>query len=326
MKRLLIAAGIVFLMLSTAASETIKVLILDGNFKDIPEKGEHLGMLDTIKGELLVGYTRYKGNIEVWQGKDSLYLVSEIPMEEYVEGVVSSELGKNWEIEAIKAQAVVARTYALNLKMQNKDRKFHLTSTVLHQVFKGGNEDAVVSYGVQSTKGEVLAYNGRPIEAYYHSTCGGMTEEAGEVFGTSRPYLRPVASECNLSPYQMWSRKMPFSEIEKALGIKGMTDIRIKSRTSTGRVKAVAVITDSNHTIEATELRRKLGWKRLPSTDFSVKVNGDSVFFDGKGYGHGVGLCQWGSLEMARKGKTYKEILQYYFPGAAIELYESPGF
>ena len=306
--------------------ETIKVLILDGNFKEIPDDGEELGMLDTIKGDLLVGYSRYKGAIAVWKGKKSLYLIGEVPLEDYVEGVTASELGDNWEIEAIKAQAVIARTYALHKKLQNSGKKFHLTSGMLHQVYKGENTDVKIALAVSATQGEVLTYNNKPIEAFYHSTTCGETEDPAEVFGKSYPYLKPVKSDCNLSPYQMWSRKIPLREIEDALGIKGAADIKIKSRTTTGRVKAVAVITSTNHTYEATELRKKLGWKRLPSTDFTVKVEDGYAVFEGTGYGHGVGLCQWGALEMAKKGKTYKEILSHYFPGADLEQYEPQGF
>jgi len=326
MKRLLLFWAFLLLIVSLSnASETIKVLILDGNFKDIPNDKEQLTMLDALNGDLLVGYTRYKGNIEVWRGTKSLYLIEEIPLEEYVEGVVASEIGENWEIEAIKAQAVVARTYALNRKLQNSGKKYHLTSGVLHQVYKGSNSDINISIAVNATEGEVLIYDGKPIEAFYHSTCGGQTEDPKEVFGRGYPYLKPIRSECNLSPYQIWSRKITFKELEDALGVKGITEIKIKSHTSTGRVKEVAVITSSNHTYEATQLRQMLGWKKLPSTDFSIKVFDDYVIFDGRGYGHGVGLCQWGALEMAKKGKTYKEILSYYFPGAVLKRYESSG-
>ena len=306
-------------------SETIKVLILDGNFSRMPEKAEKLKRLDAIKGELLIGYARYKGNIEVWQGDESLYLVSEMPLEEYIEGVVAAEISEAWEMEAIKAQAVVARTYALNMKSKNKDRKFHITSSVMHQLFKGNNssENRRVAYAVKSTGGEILTYKGDLIEAYYHSTCGGITEDPEEVFGRGYPYLTPVKSQCTLSPYQSWQRRIPLAEVEAALGLKGITDIAVKSKTVTGRAKEIAVVTSGNRTVEATELRKKLGWKKLPSTNFALKVEGGTAVFDGKGYGHGVGLCQWGSLEMAKSGKTYREILMHYYPGTVIELYEA---
>ncbi len=306
-------------------SETIKVLILDGNFSRMPENGEKLKRLDAIKGELLIGYARYKGSIEVWQGDESLYLVSEMPLEEYIEGVVASEISEAWEMEAIKAQAVVARTYALNMKSKNKGRKFHITSSVMHQSFKGNNssENRRVAYAVKTTAGEILTYKGDLVEAYYHSTCGGTTEDPAEVFGKSYPYLTPVKSECSLSPYQSWQRRIPLAEVENALGLKGITDLVVKSKTVTGRAKEIAVVTSSNRPIEATELRKKLGWKKLPSTNFTLKVEDGTAVFDGKGYGHGVGLCQWGALEMAKSGKTYTEILMRYFPGAAIELYEA---
>ncbi|MBI4823259.1 MAG: SpoIID/LytB domain-containing protein [Nitrospirae bacterium] len=327
--RLLIVVLSVFLLAGTSqcfGTETIKVLILDGTFKEIPDTNERLGILDSVKGELLIGYTRYKGNIEVWRGTGGIYLISELPLEEYVEGVVISELSEDWETEAIKAQAVIARTYALYQKSINQNKKFHLTSSVQHQLFSGNNSDTRVSFIVKGTEGEVLTFNGKLIEAFYHSTCGGKTENSEEVFNKERPYLKSVKSECKLSPYQIWNRKIPFSEIEDALGIKGISDIQIRSFTSSGRVKELAIITNSNSVVPATEFRKKLGWKKIPSTDFTLKVDGDLLILDGRGYGHGVGLCQWGAREMARKGKTYKEILSFYYPGTTIELYEYSGF
>lgn len=323
MKKAFIITALALMLCGLASAETIKVLILDGNFKDVPDKGEKLAMIDSLKGELLIGYTRYKGNIEVWKGEKGLYLISEVPLEEYVEGVTAAELGEDWDIEAIKAQAVVARTYALNRKMQSGDAKFHLTSSVLHQVFKGMNANEKVARAVAETSGEVLLHGGKPIEAFYHSTCGGTTEEPEEVFGKNYSYIKSVKTECNLSPYQMWSRNIPISELEDALGVKGISDVRVKSRTSTGRVKTVAVISGTNHTFDAAGLRKKLGWKRLPSTDFTVKVEGDSVLIEGRGYGHGVGLCQWGTLEMAKKGASYKDILSKYFSGALLKKDET---
>jgi stage II sporulation protein D len=271
-----------------------------------------------------MGHVSYSGDIEVWKGKSGLYLINEVPLEAYVEGVVKAETGKDWAMEALKAQAVVVRTYAVFQKLKNSDRKFHVTSTVLHQLYKGLNSDTVVSSAVRQTKGEILTYNGSPIEAFYHSTCGGRTEEPQEVFGKSYPYLKSVRASCKLSPYSIWARKIPLAEIEQAIGVKGIKDIKIKSYTATGRVKELAFISNpDNKIIKATELRKSLGWKRLPSTNFTLRIEKDSVFLEGKGYGHGVGLCQWSALEMAKQGKTYKEILSYFYPGTTIETYEN---
>ncbi|MDO9287162.1 MAG: SpoIID/LytB domain-containing protein [Thermodesulfovibrionales bacterium] len=278
---------------------------------------------DKMKGDLLVSGVHYTGAIEVWKGQNGLYVINEIPFEDYIKSVVLAEVGANWEMEALKAQAVVSRTYAVYQKNANGNYYYHLTSSVLHQAYKGNSSDTRIAYAVEKTSGEILTFNNKPIEAFYHSTAGARTELPEEVFGKSYPYLKSVEASCQTSPYWVWERKVPLSEIEKSLNVSGVKDITIKSRTSTGRVKELCIDTDSSQdTIKATELRRLLGWQKLPSTNFSLVRDGDSIIFEGTGYGHGVGLCQWSSLEMAKKGKSYKEILSFFYPGTEIQLYE----
>ncbi len=308
---------------SAVSSARIKVLILEDNQITLPDKDEKIVMLGNVEGNLLLNGAHYSGNIEVWRGDKGLYIINELPLEEYVESVVAAEVGTNWDLEALKTQAVITRTYAVYQKAMNPTARFHLTSSVLHQVYKGNNSQTLISYAVKDTAGEILTYGGKPIEALYHSTSVGRTESPEEVFGKSYPYLKSVETNCELSPYWVWERKIPKEEIEKALNIKDMDDIAINTYTSTGRVKELGIETESGHSvIKATEFRKLLGWSRLPSTDFHMKVNGDSITFEGKGYGHGVGLCQWCALQMAREGKSYKEILSFFYPGTEIQLYE----
>lgn len=308
---------------SAASPARIKVLILEDNNSTIPDKDEKIVMLGNMEGNLLLSGAHYSGNIEVWRGDKGLYIINELPLEEYVESVVAAEVGTNWDLEALKTQAVITRTYAVYKKAVNPNARFHLTSSVLHQVYKGNNPHLLISYAVRETAGEILTYDGKPIEALYHSTSGGKTENPEEVFGKSYPYLKSVESNCELSPYWVWERKIPKDEIEKALNLKELKDITINSHTSTGRAKELTIESESGHSvIKATEFRKLLGWARLPSTNFSMKVNGNSITFEGKGYGHGVGLCQWSALQMAREGKKYKDILSFFYPGTEIRLYE----
>ena len=306
------------------AGITMKVLILDDVFQTIPAKNEKIERMGKLKGDLLVNGTHYPGNIEIWKGAGGLFLINELPLEEYIMNVVSAEVGADWDMEALKVQAVISRTYALFQKLQNNNPNYDITSSVLHQVYKGTNENARISYAVMNTEGEVLTFNGKLIEAFYHSTSGGMTEAPEEVFGKSFPYLRPVAGSCETSPYWIWERRIPVEEIEKALTVSGITDIQASSFTSTKRVKTVSVVHSSGTlTVKTTDLRRMLGWNRLPSTNFSLSRDGSTFVFDGKGYGHGVGLCQWSSLEMARSGMNYRDILSYFYPGTLIQTYEN---
>ncbi len=307
------------------SSVTVKVLIQDESLPSIPDKDEKIALLGNVKGDFFGWGVRYSGQLEVWKGEKGLYVVNELPLEDYVESVVAAEVGTDWEVEALKAQAVIARTYAVYKKMAgtNSNGIYHLTSSVLHQVYRGNNSNFKVTYAIRATEGEILTYNGKPIEALYHSTCGGKTENAEDVFGRKIPYLRSVESRCDLSPYWIWERKIPIVDIEKAVNMQGITGLEVKTRTSTGRVKEIILgSANGDMTIKATELRKLLGWSRLPSTYFEVKRDGDSIIFEGKGYGHGVGLCQWSALQMASEGKTYREILSFFYPGTEIELYE----
>ncbi|MCL5023182.1 MAG: SpoIID/LytB domain-containing protein [Nitrospirae bacterium] len=307
---------------SSPLSAKIKVLILEENYR-MPGNDEKLVLLGNTEGEFLMNGARYSGTIEVWKGEKGLYIINELPLEEYVADVVASEVGMNWDLEALKVQAVIARTYAVYRKNAASNSRFHLTSSVLHQVYKGNNTQVQIAYAVRETAGEILTYEGKPIEAFYHSTCGGKTENPEEVFGKSYPYLKSVESNCELSPYWLWERKIPKEEIEKALGLKGLKEMRILSHTSTGRAKELAVEAASGKSVvKATELRKLLGWSRLPSTNFTMKEEADAVTFTGKGYGHGVGLCQWSALQMAREGKNYREILSFFYPGTVIRVYE----
>jgi stage II sporulation protein D len=305
------------------AADNIKVLIVNEVYPQIPSKGEKIKKLGSIKGDLLVMGTHYTGDIDVWKGDNGLYLINELPIEEYVKDVVAVEVRPDWETEALKAQAVISRTYAVYQKKMNGASIYHIASSVIHQVYKGNNPDERVAHAVAETSSEILTFNNRPIEAFYHSTCGGRTENPEDVFGKNYPYLKSIESNCEISPYWFWEKRIQLTEIEKALNLSGIKEISIKSYTSTNRVKQLDIIDSSGTTtINATDLRKALGWSRLPSTNFHISRDGDSIIFEGKGYGHGVGLCQWSTLQMAREGKNYKEILSLFYPGTTIQLYE----
>jgi stage II sporulation protein D len=318
-----IAFAVLFMCSLCYAAENIKVLIINEVFPKIPAKDEKIQKLGSVKGDLLVMGTHYSGTIDVWKGDNGLYIINELPLEDYVKDVVAVEIRPDWEAEALKAQSVISRTYALFQKKKNGNSIYHIASSVINQVYKGNNPDIRVSNAVEATKGEILTFDNSLIEAFYHSTCGGKTENPEDVFGKSYPYLKSVESPCDLSPYAEWERNIEIKDIEEALNIPKIQELSINSYTSTHRVKELNIKTNSVHTIiNAIDLRKALGWKNLPSTNFRVSRVGDSIVFKGKGYGHGVGLCQWGALQMAREGKNYKEILAFYYPGTVIQLYE----
>ncbi len=322
MKRLIYILLIVLFVPSVCYSQEIRILILDKRFPLLPDNDKGLKRIGNIKGELLLKGIAYRGKIEVWKGKKGLYIINQLPLEEYVKNVVYSETTEDWAFEALKVQAVIARTYAVKQMLRNKDRLYHLTSSTIHQLYYGDSRDERIERAVEETRGQILTYKGQPIEALYHSTCGGKTEYAEEVFSQKIAYLRPVKNDCSLSPYWKWRKRHSLQEIEKALNIEGIKDIQISSYTKSGRVKELKVITkDKTLYILAKDFRRALGWKALPSTWFKLTRKGDIFIFDGRGYGHGVGLCQWGAEEMAEQGLDYKYILSYYYPGTKLVVY-----
>ncbi len=307
------------------AETTIRVLLVDGKNTKLPKKGEKIERFGNAKGEVLLSGLKYSGSIEVWKGENGLYIVNEVPLEDYIKGVVAGEVGNSWDIEALKAQAVVARTYALYQKLHNGKMPYDLTSSVIHQVYRSGNIPENIAKAVNDTRGEILTYEGKPIIAYYHSTSGGMTEDPAEVFGKSYPYLKPVETSCELSPYFMWEKRIPVSEIERASNVTGIKEIMIDDLTVSNRARDFRIITENGeHKIPAKELRKSLGWDRLPSTMITnITKDEDAFIFEGKGYGHGVGMCQWSALDMAKKGMSYRDILSKFYPGTVIELYEN---
>ncbi len=309
---------------SDSSANSIKILIVNEIYPKIPSRNEKIEKLGSVQGELLVMGSRYAGNIDVWKGENGLYIINELPLEEYVRDVVAAEISPEWDMEALKAQAVVSRTYALYQKTKNGNSLYHLASSVLHQVYKGKNTDMRIAYAVSATTGEVLTFDGTIIESLYHSTCGGKTENPGEVFAKNYPYMKSVESNCDLSPYSVWERNIRLDEIEKALAIEHIQDISIEAYTSTNRVRQLSIKSGFGiTTVNATDFRKALGWNRLPSTNFTLTRTGREITFQGRGYGHGVGLCQWCMLRMAREGKKYAEILSFFYPGTTIQLYEN---
>ncbi len=302
---------------------TVKVLVLDKSLPGVPGKDETLKRVDVLNGRLVLGYSIYTGKLAIYRSDKSLYVVNELPLETYVAGVVKAEVGSDWAQEALKAQAVIVRTYVLKQMGWARRPEYHVTSSVLHQVYKGRNMDSSVTEAVRATEGQVLTFEGEPIIAYYHSTTDGMTELPEEVFGRGFPYLRSVPASGKLSPMALWTRSVPLREVAKALGVQEVRQLTPVSFTATGRVDYLSYVSDKGAGfVRAKDLRRSMGWKRLPSTSFIVEVSGANAVLRGSGFGHGVGLSQWSALEMAIGGSSYKEILSHFYPGTELMLHE----
>jgi stage II sporulation protein D len=280
-----------------------------------------------LEEPILVNGNSYRGWVELRKKKNGLLLIiNDLDIEDYLQGVLASEIPHGWEDEALKAQAVAARTYALYQKRKAGRRPYHIRATVSNQVYGGsGGEWPRGARAVKETRGIVIVYNGEIIPAFYHASCGGHTENAYELWGIDEPYLRGVDCECQeISQYGLWEKKIGKMQVIGALKRLGhrVSDILgmdIQGITPAGRVKEVAVRSLQGKTvIPAESLRAALGNTLVPSVFFELELESNEVVFSGRGSGHGVGLCQWGAEEMAERGFDCKKILAHYYPGTDL--------
>ncbi len=276
---------------------------------------------------MMVNGKKYRGIVEISPADKGVLVVNELPVEDYLVGLINCEISSQWPMEAIKAQAVIARSYAVYQKEARKNAIYHLESTVIDQVYEGCEiEDSRAARGVRETAGEVLTYDNKVIQAFYHSNCGGHTEASENVWGVPLPYLKGVdCVYCLMTPSARWEQTLSLKRIESLLKsngyqVNGLRDIKAGKKNRSGRVIDLTLFSARGTlTISAVNLRKAIGYSVIKSTNFEVRTSGDDAFFTGIGYGHGVGLCQWGAKQRAGNGFDYREILSYYYPGTRLE-------
>jgi stage II sporulation protein D len=281
------------------------------------------GAVFTSEGHVRAAGMPLEGEVEVRRGPDGLLVINALPLETYVAAVTASEMPAQFPLEALKAQAVAARTFAVFKKLDAvaEGRAWHLGATVLHQVYRGARVDPRARAAAEATAGQVLVFEHQVIEAYFHSTCGGRTERGADALGRDQPYLRSVPCEhCRDSPRARWTVRVDAEELARVAGLPGRIEsVRVADRTSSGRARRVELASGGRRVgVGAVDLRQRLGFERLPSLWFDVRVRGRTVEFDGRGAGHGAGLCQWGAAGAAREGQDYRAILAHYYPGAEL--------
>lgn len=263
-----------------------------------------------------------EGEVEVRRAGAGLTVVHALPLEDYVAAVVGSEMPASFPAQALQAQAVAARTFAVFKKLEAvaAGRDWHLGATVLDQVYRAGRPDPRARAAADATAGEVLVHEHAPVEAYFHSTCGGRTERGAPALGRDLPYLASVScGRCQESPRYRWTARVPAAEVGRAIGLAGPPSaVRVVARTASGRAERLQASGHGRAALSAVELRQRLGFERLPSLAFDVRVAGGTVIFEGRGSGHGAGLCQWGAAGAARQGEDYRRILARYYPGTEI--------
>jgi stage II sporulation protein D len=294
----------------------------------------------------------YSGLIELLRDSVGITVVNRVTLEEYLQGVVSAEMGRRSPADAaaLQAQAIVSRTYAMRNLGRWRTRGFDLTATVDDQVYGGlAIETPEGREAVSATRGLVLTYQGQPIEAFFYSTCGGRTAQGTEVFrGAAEPYLRSVPDEapngtvyCSISPRYRWGedwsgealrttleRNLPAVTGISSDEIRQVVGVRITRRTGSGRVDQLAIdLGGKEIRVDGPAIRRVLRpvtGELLRSNAFTLSADGSGrlvthLHLDGMGAGHGVGFCQWGAVGRSRAGQGFQQILAAYFPGTTLE-------
>jgi stage II sporulation protein D len=278
-------------------------------------------------GVLRAGDLRVRGSLEVRRTPEGLRVVNHVPLEQYVAGTLGREIYDSWNPETLKAQAVVIRTYALHEQGRRSGRSFDLERGTRGQVYGGADAETPRTLAATAaTRGEYLAWQGRPILAVYHSSSGGRTASSEEVWGRALPYLVSLAVDHEEdSPDTYWRAAFSRTTLGRALTPAGIQvgsvrELQVVERSPSGRALRVRVEgEDGEAEIEARALRRALGNEVIRSTLFETRLLDDGVVFVGSGHGHGVGMSQWGAEAMASRGAAYREILATFYPGSRLE-------
>lgn len=272
---------------------------------------------------------KYINNINVRVKRLATNEIQIVPLEEYIVGVLAGEMPVYFELEALKAQAVASRSYVLKRLEYNKDSEYDVVDSVLNQVYLDDNylkeawgKDYVVNINklrtaVNETIDEYLEYDGEIIDALFFSTSNGYTEDASIVFNLELPYLKSVESKWDAQTSSVFNsqKTMSLQEFYEKLGLeyKKQLSFNVLERSDTNRIIKLEI---NGNMLNATDVYNKLG---LRSTDFNLTQVGTNVVIDTKGYGHGVGMSQYGALGMAKEGYNYMQILEYYYSGAEIK-------
>ena len=295
-------------------------------------------------------YARYRGILEVSGGK-ALSIVNELPLEDYVKGVIPIEVPAAFQPEAQKALAIAIRTYALKSLDRHKSSGFNVCGSIHCQGFAGASKDADwVDKLIDDTRGQILVYKDQPIYAVYSSDCGGTTQNNDDAgFGPAQPYLRSVADRANVQlptsnfqlptaeesdyckdcPFHAWTKTFKVEELDKAFSknVGKFESTEFAEYDSSGRVKTVLVKGEDNeYRITGSKFRELFGESVIKSSLMTLTVNDDGDYvIEGKGFGHGVGLCAFGANGMAKSGSKCEDILKHYYTGAEIKAIQDCG-
>lgn len=276
-----------------------------------------------------VNQKHFRGSVVLINNSgESMTVVNTLELEEYIRGVLYHEVSDKWPLEAIKAQAVATRTYALYSMGKFAGRDYDMTNDVYSQVYGGRSAERYrTNLAVKRSKGEVLTYKGKIFPTFFHANSGGVTEDASELWDVDiLPLKGNVVSSFSVnSPHYRWKLNYRLKDIQDKLNNLGydlglIKEMSVTEKTKSGRVRKIRITTREGRSviIDGKIFRETLGPNVLKSNKYEITMKGWFVDFGGYGWGHGVGMCQWGAYNMALLRYDYKKILLFYYPGAEI--------
>ncbi len=291
-------------------------------------------MIKPVKdASIIINNHAFRGDVLLIRTPNNrITAINSIDIEDYIKGVLYEEVSNRWPIEALKAQAVASRSYTLYKMDLSRHSDYDVTNDIYSQVYGGRDSERYrTGLAVERTSGQVLSYHDKILPAYFHATCGGMTEDAKELWNIDLPPLRGVPCMfCQNSPHMHWKKNMRLRDIQLELNRRGykiglIKNIEILGRDRSDRIKNLKIIgrDGSEVTVAGKDFREILGPNDLKSNNYTITMRGYYVDFVGKGWGHGVGMCQWGARGMAEQHFNYKQILAYYYPGAQLMDYHN---
>lgn len=274
-------------------------------------------------GYVWIGNGWYRGKLRLVATKSGLFAINNVNFEQYLYSVIGAEMHPSWHIEALKAQAVAARTYTLYKLKKAASPLFDMGNTVTWQVYKGlSSESPNTQAAVNATSSEIMTYNGKPILAVFHAAGGGYTENVENVWASRLPYLRGVPDYDRDTPGYRWTKSFSRSQISRLLGIGNVKQFISLQRSPSERVLRMKVVGSGNSKyFTGVQIRERLG---LRSAKFWVTPTDGGFTIEGNGYGHGLGLSQWGAYTLALRGGSYRDILQHYYQGVTIGKSQQP--
>jgi stage II sporulation protein D len=282
-------------------------------------RGSSLFIEPRDNGYVWIGDRWYRGDTQLISQSGQITAINHVNLEQYLYSVVGAESYASWPLEALKAQAVAARTYALYKKSQNNNRYYDVDTTTATQVYKGlDTEFTSTVQAVGETNGQVMTYNGKTILAVFHSSSGGHTENVEDIWSSNLPYLRGVVDYDQTAPEYQWSKTFTGSQLGNLIGGVGtITSMTPERTTPQGRIVTMRVSgTGGTKRINGEQLRQALN---LKSTLVNISALGNGSFqVYGRGFGHGVGLSQWGAESLAQQGLNYQQILGHYYSNASL--------